>query len=96
MQPLEANMDAWNPSKLLSVKELAEALNISTVSLNKWRSKGGGPPYFNIGTSIRYRWGEVLKWLEERKRTRTSTDEPVSDNTSTTHDPGDDDPKRGR
>lgn len=65
-------MDSWSPNKLLSVKELAEALNISVVTLNKWRCKGGGPPFIRVFSSIRYRWGDVLTWMEERKRTSTA------------------------
>lgn len=65
-------METWTKNTLLSVKELAPALNISVVTLNKKRCQGGGPPYFTIGRSVRYRWGEVQAWLEAQKRTSTA------------------------
>ncbi len=65
-------METWTKNTLLSVKELAPALNISVVTLNKMRCQGDGPPYFTIGRSVRYRWGEVQAWLEAQKRTSTA------------------------
>jgi predicted DNA-binding transcriptional regulator AlpA len=60
-------MESWGPKKLLSVEEVAEALDMSVVTLNKWRCKRIGPPYFKLGASVRYRWGDVQAWLETQR-----------------------------
>lgn len=34
--------------------------------------RGGGPPFLKIGRSVRYRRGDVRKWLEEHRIESTS------------------------
>lgn len=51
----------------LSPKEAATRLKVHPNTLNKWRIRGGGPPYIRLGWSIRYRWWEVENWLTKRR-----------------------------
>lgn len=54
--------------RLLSQKELAEALRVSIEQLRLWRNKGIGPAHFRVGHAIRYRKVEVERWLREQER----------------------------
>lgn len=52
---------------LATAKEVAEYLNVHPKSVDRWASQGAGPPFFKIEGARRYRWSEVLEWLEARK-----------------------------
>lgn len=56
-----------NLDDLLTTSELAEWLRISSAWAEIGRSQGWGPPFVRLGPSrIRYRRGDVLRWLRER------------------------------
>jgi predicted DNA-binding transcriptional regulator AlpA len=57
--------------QLLTTKETAAWLGVSTVWLAHRRHYGdGGPPYKKLSTRVlRYSRGDVRQWLESRKRT---------------------------
>jgi predicted DNA-binding transcriptional regulator AlpA len=62
-----------DPDMLLVTKQLAEWLGVSVQWLEIGRSRGYGPPYKKLGRkSIRYRVGDVLKWLDERSHKSTA------------------------
>lgn len=62
-----------DPNELLSTKQLAAWFGTSVQWAEIGRSKGYGPPYIKLGPkSIRYRLGDVLKFLEERSRKSTA------------------------
>ena len=62
-----------DPDMLLVTKQLAEWLGVSVQWLEIGRSRGYGPPYKKLGQkSIRYRIGDILKWLEERSYKSTA------------------------
>ncbi len=48
-------------------KELAPLVGIKRVTLQQWRSRQLGPPYYRVGAAIRYRWSEVQTWLDGRR-----------------------------
>lgn len=65
-------MSAYRSSErerpLLSPAEAAEllsawGLDVSTRSLQEWRSTGRGPAYLKIGNQIRYHRGKLSTWL---------------------------------
>jgi excisionase family DNA binding protein len=60
------------PLNLLSPKEAAKLLKVSTSWLAKARMQGDGPPYIRIGRSIRYSEAALLQWLKSRQRLSTS------------------------
>jgi excisionase family DNA binding protein len=56
----------------LSTEELAERLGLSARTLEGWRVAGTGPPYTKIGHRVRYAVADVVAWLAEQKRLRTT------------------------
>ena len=62
-----------DPDKLLDTKQLAEWLGVSVQWLEIGRCNRYGPPYKRLGQkAIRYRVGDVLRWLEERSHKSTA------------------------
>jgi hypothetical protein len=62
-----------DPEMLLHTRETAEWLSVSIQWLEIGRCRGYGPPYRKLGSKIiRYRVGDVLKWLEERSHRTTA------------------------
>jgi predicted DNA-binding transcriptional regulator AlpA len=58
----------YQDDAMLSRVQLAEALNISVRTVDRWIAEGAGPPYIRLprGT-LRWRWGDVKAWLEARR-----------------------------
>tara|TARA_R110000850_G_scaffold88316_8_gene189730 strand:+ start:2279 stop:2461 length:183 start_codon:yes stop_codon:yes gene_type:complete len=50
----------------------ADLICQSVRTLQKWRITGYGPAYYKIGRSVRYRHGEIITWIESRRRAHTS------------------------
>ena len=57
---------------LLTEEQLAQKLNISKRTIQSDRQRGGGIPFIKIGRSVRYDENDVMRYLENRKRTSTS------------------------
>ena len=56
-----------DPTDLLTTKEMAAWLGVSTQWLEIARGNAYGPPFERIGPRhIRYMVGKTLKWLDER------------------------------
>lgn len=55
-------------SQFMSSKQTAEYLNLSLQTLYNWRSAGFGPRGIRFGRVLRYRLGDVQKWVEEQER----------------------------
>lgn len=49
---------------LLTVKELAQTLDIAPETLREWRRLKQGPDYVKAGKSVMYREVDVALWLE--------------------------------
>ena len=66
--------DQWTPADIIGTAELARRTGTGRSTWEKRRMHGppASPPFFKIGASVRYRWGDVLDWLEARARTSTS------------------------
>jgi predicted DNA-binding transcriptional regulator AlpA len=58
--------------RLLTAREAANFLRLSSSWLAKARMRGDGPPYAKIGRSIRYREDALLQWMKSRTRLSTS------------------------
>jgi hypothetical protein len=58
---------------LLTPKETAEHLKLSTDWLAKARMNGGGPPYIKIGHAVRYSEAALLQWISDPRRVTSST-----------------------
>lgn len=50
--------------RLLSPQELADYLAIPVATVYQWRCRGDGPRGFRVGKHVRYRWSEILIWLQ--------------------------------
>ena len=57
-----------NPEQLLTEKEVAGLICITPRALQNWRLRGGGPEYIKIGRSVRYQRGDVMRYIDERRR----------------------------
>ena len=70
---LIAGSGEGHPDDILTTRELAAWLEVSTQFLEIGRCKGYGPPWIAYSRrSIRYRRRDVLLWLDERTRSHTS------------------------
>lgn len=58
-------------SSFLTVKEAADHIGCSAHTLNRYRVKGSGPPYYKMG-GVRYDRGELEEWIRSRRRQSTS------------------------
>jgi predicted DNA-binding transcriptional regulator AlpA len=60
------------PVILLTPKEAAKLLRLSTSWLAKARMRGDGPPYIKAGRAVRYTDAAVMQWTKSRQRLSTS------------------------
>jgi excisionase family DNA binding protein len=58
--------DPTDHDALLSEMQAARVLNLSSRTLQAWRSKGVGPPFVRAGRAVRYRRSDILSWVESR------------------------------
>jgi hypothetical protein len=56
----------------LTAKDAAELLNVSLISLGRWRIEGSGPPFCKFGRVVRYERSTRLDWARSRARASTS------------------------
>ena len=57
---------------VLTPKQAAALLNLSTSWLAKQRLKGGGPPYIKMGGAVRYNATILQEWMKGKQRLSTS------------------------
>jgi predicted DNA-binding transcriptional regulator AlpA len=58
--------------QLATPKQVAAFLDVSEPNLGQLRYLGRGPKFIKItGRQVRYRWSDVLAWVEEQARVRT-------------------------
>lgn len=50
---------------VVSINEVALRLDVPKTTLYKWRYKGIGPRSHRVGKHLRYRWSDVLAWLDD-------------------------------
>ena len=67
-------MRTTNPEipELLSQRQLAARLGVTTPTLERWRETGDGPAFIRVGRLCRYRTEDVAVWLAARRCTSTS------------------------
>jgi predicted DNA-binding transcriptional regulator AlpA len=64
--------DTGKKVSLLTAKEAAALLRVSTSTMAKWRLRGEGPSYIKLGAKIAYSDDIVNAWLASRVRQSTS------------------------
>jgi predicted DNA-binding transcriptional regulator AlpA len=57
----------YEETALLTEQQLGDELGKSRSTLARWRREGSGPPYIRVGKSPRYKWADVLAWLERQR-----------------------------
>ncbi|WP_459190623.1 helix-turn-helix transcriptional regulator [Ralstonia pseudosolanacearum] len=60
----EDDIDSYPDSKLISEEALAEWIDESISTLQKWRVSGKGPKFIKKPKNIAYRVGDVRDWLD--------------------------------
>jgi len=55
---------AASPGILLTELQAAHALQLSAKTLRNRRSSSLGPPWRSVGSSVRYRAGDLVQWIE--------------------------------
>jgi len=50
---------------VVSIDEVAGRLNLPKATLYQWRYKGIGPRSHRVGKHLRYRWSDVLDWIDQ-------------------------------
>ena len=58
----------------MRTKQAARYLDKGHRSLDRMRTEGGGPPYYKLGYSVRYRREDLDEWARSRRRLSTSDD----------------------
>ena len=61
-------------TQFISTKRVAEYLGLSHRTLESYRSRGGGPPYYDLEGVVRYLLSDVIEWASKRRRNSTSDD----------------------
>jgi predicted DNA-binding transcriptional regulator AlpA len=75
-----SNLRGWTSSEkpatiipvILTPKEAAQRLRLSSSWLAKARMRGDGPPYIQMGRAIRYTEAALIQWMKSRQRLSTS------------------------
>jgi predicted DNA-binding transcriptional regulator AlpA len=71
-EPVQRADPALGAERLLTAKDAASLLRLSTSYLAKARMRGDGPAYLKLGRAIRYRDSDLLDWVKSRSRVSTS------------------------
>ena len=52
---------------VITIDEVSRRLSIPKPTLYRWRHFGTGPRSHRVGKHLRYRWSEVLAWLDAQE-----------------------------
>ncbi len=71
---------ADDPNRLLKPEEAAALLGLQPSTLAAWREDGAMPDlvFFKLGRAVRYRYADVLAFIETRKATSTLAARAIS------------------
>jgi len=57
--------------RLRSRQEVAKFLGVPPATLARWAYEGTGPSFFKVGRHTRYRFADVVAWLEKNRGGRS-------------------------
>ena len=60
--------------RYMTTAQAAACLGLSPRTLESYRCRGGGPPYYDLGGVVRYLLSDLVKWASKRRRRSTSDD----------------------
>jgi predicted DNA-binding transcriptional regulator AlpA len=67
-QVTKQNSNHLGADEYVLTDTLVKRTNLTKRFWENRRNTGDGPPYIRVsGRCVRYRWGDVLNWLEKRK-----------------------------
>ena len=49
--------------EVLSIQEVAKLLKVPVSAIYAWNRRGVGPPFYKVGSKLRYRKSNARKWL---------------------------------
>jgi len=52
--------------RLLTVKGLADYLDVPVATIYAWRYRSQGPPGFRVGRHLRFRRSDVERWIDHQ------------------------------
>jgi predicted DNA-binding transcriptional regulator AlpA len=65
---LDMERQEHHPDDMLTKVQLGKALNVSTRTIDRWIAESSGPPFIRLPRGrLRWRWGDVLRWVEEHR-----------------------------
>lgn len=70
----EENWEMNENTGFMKTAQVAAYLGLSQRTLESYRSRGGGPPFYVLGSVVRYLLSDVVKWASTRRRNSTSDD----------------------
>lgn len=60
------NSPLFDKETYLSAAQVAEALDITTRTLEHWRRNGSGPPFKRFANRVLYKREDVKRWFESQ------------------------------
>jgi hypothetical protein len=62
-----------DPNRMLSTQEAATLMGLQPCTLSAWREDGSQPDlaFFKIGKAVRYRYGDVIAFINARRAVST-------------------------
>jgi hypothetical protein len=54
----------YDPDVLLREEDAADLLSLSVRTLQSWRIRRAGPPFVQVGRSVRYRRRDLISWID--------------------------------
>jgi predicted DNA-binding transcriptional regulator AlpA len=63
---------ASNSKHIVNTEAAAHLLNVSAVTLAKWRVTGEGPRFLKFGRSVKYRISDLEEWIQDQQRESTA------------------------
>lgn len=57
-----------NLERMLTEREVASLLGVSHRTVQDWRRRGVGPPFWKMGRSVRYATSDLQQWLETQQK----------------------------
>jgi len=62
-----------DPNRMLSTADAADLLGLQPCTLSAWREDGSQPglAFFKLGKAVRYRYGDLIAFLETRRASST-------------------------
>lgn len=66
---LRDEVDSMRSEPLIDEYEAAERLGLAVPTLRQWRSRGRGPAFHKLGSSVRYAVADLEAWIEAQRRT---------------------------